>query len=75
MLGVFLDLTKAFATHKTLISKLNKHGVQDVALKWLINYLNDRKQFVSINGSISKKLKILFGVTQGSVVSDDLAMT
>ncbi len=83
VLGVFLDLTKAFDTnHKALISKFNKYGVQDVALKWLINYLDDREQFVSINGCISKKLKILFGVPQGSILSpllfliytNDLAM-
>ena len=69
-LGVFLDLTKAFDTvnHKILVSKLNRYGVQDVALKWFSNYLEDREQYVSINGCLSEKLKILVGVPQGSIL-------
>ena len=70
VLGVFLDLTKAFDTvnHKILVSKLKRYGLQDVALKWFSNYLEDREQFVCINGCYSTKLKISVGVPQGSIL-------
>lgn len=69
-LGVFLDLSKAFDTvnHRTLISKLHRYGVDDVALLWLSNYISDREQFVYINGISSKKTKIICGVPQGSIL-------
>lgn len=40
-LGIFLDLSKVFDTvnHNIVMTKLNKYGFQDVALKWLLNYL------------------------------------
>ena len=85
VIGVFLDLTKAFDTvnHKILVSKLNRYGLQDVALKWFSNYLMDREQYVSINGCLSTKSKIPVGVPQGSILGpllfliyiNDLAMT
>lgn len=59
LLGIFLDLSKAFDTvgYKILISKVNKYGLQGVALKWLKNDLINREQFVSINGHTSNRLK------------------
>lgn len=49
-LGIFLDLSKAFDSvdHNILIAKLQKYGFHDVALKWLLDYLKDRRQYVSI---------------------------
>ena len=51
--GVFIDLEKAFDTvkHKILLSKLEHYGIRDNALKWLTSYLNNRKQYVKLNGS------------------------
>ena len=69
-LGVFLDLTKAFDTvnHSILIAKLNRYGVEDIALNWFKNYLLNRQQYVTFNGHSSAKSSILHGVPQGSIL-------
>ena len=48
VIGVFLDLKKAFDTvdHKILLKKLYAYDVRDVALKLLESYLSDRYQYV-----------------------------
>ena len=68
--GVFKDLSKAFDTidHNILIRKLNNYGIRGIALSWFQNYLSDRKQYVSFQGSDSLKLDITCGVPQGSVL-------
>ena len=69
-LGIFLDLKKAFDTvdHKILIKKLDHFGFRGMSNLWFKNYLNDRFQFVSIDGSNSSSLKMSCGVPQGSVL-------
>ena len=68
--AIFCDLRKAFDTvdHKILISKLNAIGVRGTALKWFVDYLNNRKQFVYIDGVASPLLDIIIGVPQGSIL-------
>ena len=67
---IFIDLKKAFDTvdHKILRSKMKHYGVRDSPNKWFENYLNDREQFVAINGVESEKVKMVCGVPQGSVL-------
>ena len=60
--GVFLDFQKAFDTgnHQTLISKLEHYEVRGVPL--FKSYLENRKQFVSVNNISSDILPIEYGV-------------
>ncbi len=69
-IGIFLDLRKAFDTcsHTILLKKLSKLGVNDTALDWFKSYLSDRTQQVDINGNLSNRLKISYGVLQGSIL-------
>ena len=68
--GVFIDLQKAFDTvnHSILLKKLEHYGIKGVELSWFSSYLSKRKQFVSVNGSISDYLKVSCGVPRGSVL-------
>ena len=68
--GIFIDLQKAFDTvnHDILLSKLEHYGIRGSAQTWFKSYLNDRKQFVSVNGHSSSICKISCGVPQGSVL-------
>jgi hypothetical protein len=70
VLGIFLDLRKAFDTvnHKILLEKLYKYGVRGVAYNWLASYLLNRSQFTIYNGIESNISKINCGVPQGSIL-------
>ena len=50
MIGIFLDLSRAFDTiyHDILLSKLDYYGIWGIALEWIKNYLTSRKQFDSL---------------------------
>ena len=67
---IFLDLKKAFDTvsHSILLEKLKHYGFRGLSNLWFTNYLNGRKQVVSINGIDSDSLEICVGVPQGSVL-------
>lgn len=70
-IAVFLDLKKAFDTtsHTILFDKLKHYGFRGTANLWFANYLNNRKQVVSINGTDCEKFAItIVGVPQGSVL-------
>ena len=47
---------------------MEHYGIRNTTNLWFKNYLNDREQFVDINGVQSDKKKILCGVPQGSVL-------
>ena len=68
--GVFVDPKKAFHTadHNNLLEKLDYYGIRGVAKDWFHSYLDNRKQYVTLNGSNSSIKTILTGVPQGSVL-------
>ena len=70
VLGVFIDLNKAFYTvnHTILLDKLYKYGIRGKAHVWITNYLYDRKQYVSFNKLDSPYEKVNCGVPQGSIL-------
>ena len=70
LLVYFLDFSKAFDTvdHNILLTKLNKYGINGMALQWFRDYLSDRTQYVTYNNYKSTKEKITCGVPQGSIL-------
>ena len=53
--------------HTILLKKLTHYGIRGVA-KWFQSFLEDRKQFTSVQGSKSAEKPIKDGITQGSVL-------
>ena len=54
--------------HSILLKKLYHYGIRGTALNWLKSYLENRQQFVTINGKDSSKKAIQYGVPQGSIL-------
>ena len=75
--GVFLEISKAFdkVWHEDLVYKLKQNGVKGNLLETLINFLNDRKQRVVLNGQHQKWANIEAGVAQGSILGSLLFLT
>ena len=61
VVGVFLDFSKAFDTvdHNILLQKMDKYGICGIELKWLENYLSDRKRYVTYDDYKSSHEKII----------------
>ena len=70
MIGLFIDLSRAFDTmsHEILLRKLNFYGIRGIALDWIADYLSNRKQFVMYNNVKSKMADVNIGVPQGSIL-------
>ena len=70
VLGIFIDLSKAFDTisHEKLMYKLDRYGIRGNAHALIKSYLSNREQYVSVLGENSERLKVQYGVPQGSVL-------
>ena len=65
-----VDLDKAFDTvdHTILCGKLKAYGFRGIINDLLKSYLNNRKQFASLNGFDSSMAEVTCGVPQGSTL-------
>ena len=70
VIGVFLDLKKAFDTidHTILLKKLYAYEIRGKAHTWLTSYLTGRTQYVVYDGNKSSTLSMTCGVPQGSIL-------
>ena len=67
---IFCDISKAFdrVWHAGLIHKLRAAGISGKRLKWLVSYLENRKQRVVLPGAESTWNYIHAGVIQGCIL-------
>ena len=68
---ILLDKSAAFGTiyHDTLLDSLSSwFGIGGVVLDWFKSYLSDRVQCIKIGSILSDAKKLLYGVSQGSVL-------
>ena len=70
VLGIFIDLSKAFDTidHKILLHKLHHYGVRGNAFSLLESYLSNRIQYTNYLKESSQPMAVIYGVPQGSVL-------
>jgi hypothetical protein len=70
VVGIFLDLQKAFDTvnHEILLYKLHSYGIRGVMHSWFASYLTNRLQFTSVDNVNSGLAMVTCGVPQGSVL-------
>ena len=70
VLGIFLDLRKAFDTVDIdiLLCKLKRLGIRNKSFQIIQSFLKNRKQCVKIGHSISSYRQVTMGVPQGSIL-------
>eukprot|EP00794_Sanderia_malayensis_P014433 gene14433-15937_t len=71
---LFTDFKKAFdsISHETLALKLQACGVSSHLHKLIMSYLENREQYVEINGKRSERQEVKYGVPQGSLLGPRL---
>ncbi|KAJ0173854.1 hypothetical protein K1T71_011003 [Dendrolimus kikuchii] len=74
VLGVFLDLKKAFDTVSVpiLLNKMERCGIRGLPFNIFKSYLENRSQVTKLDGHLSNKQTMSFGVPQGSILGPSL---
>ena len=67
---VFMDLSKAFdvMNHEILKQKLEHYGFRGIFLDFMMQFVQDRRYFVNVNGLNSDIHNVNIGVPQGSTL-------
>ena len=70
-IAVFIDLRKAFDSvqHYILLSIVELYGIKGQILIWFSSYLQNRKQYVTIDGYNSDIYQVEYGISQGRISS------
>ena len=70
IVGIFIDLSKAFDTidHNILVKKLSRYGIRGKANDLIKSYLSNRMQYTHVLSSSSDQAPVVYGVPQGSVL-------
>ena len=70
VIGIFLDLKKAFDTvnRKYFVKKLYSYGIRGQLINWFKSYLENRSQYVTYNEKRSDIKDVVWGVPQGSIL-------
>jgi len=71
---LFIDFGKAFDSidHMILMKKLQACGISVNLYEWVLNYLEDRSQYTTIEDTKSDFCNVDFGVPQGSLLGPKL---
>ena len=74
---IYLDFNKAFDQfpHQRRISKLESVGITGNIIKWIEDFLRERKQKVKVGRFYSSSANILSGIPQGSILGPILFTT
>ena len=75
--SVFLDISKAFdkVWHEGVIFKLSQSGISGNLLKFFTDFLNNRKERVTLNGQTSSWTEVNAGVPQSPILGPLLFLT
>ena len=65
--AIYLDFSKAFDSvpHTRIIAQLESYGITGKVISWITGFLNNRKQAVCANGTVSKWAKVMSGDPMG----------